>query len=208
VISAAVTDLIAGKLDTNLHLNVLEAANGRLKEADQKVLLEYQTTLAKSEPLAKWIACLDGGDVEAGRKLFFEKTELSCVRCHKVDRTGGEVGPNLTTIGKDKDARYLLESICLPDAQVAKGFETTNVVDIDGRVLAGIVRQENDDFIELMLPDGKLERVLQDDIEVRKKGKSAMPQDLIKHLNDRELRDLVAYLKSLKKSRRGASEVE
>ena len=208
VIAAATADLIAGKLETSLHLNVLQAAEGRLKQADRNALADYQATLAKSEPLAKWIACLDGGDVQAGKKLFFEKTELSCVRCHKVDRTGGEVGPNLTTIGKDKDARYLLEALCLPDAQVAKGFETTNVVDIDGRVLAGIVRQENDDFIELMLPDGKLERVLQDDIEVRKKGKSAMPQDLIKHLSDRELRDLVAYLKSLKKSRRGASEAE
>jgi hypothetical protein len=36
-----------------------------------------------------------------------------------------------------------------------------------------------------------------DTIEGRRDGLSSMPADLVKYLNRRELRDLVAYLKSL-----------
>jgi len=128
--------------------------------------------------------------------------------CHKVDRAGGEVGPNLTEIAKERDARYLLEAVCLPDAMIAKGFETAVIVDIDGKVLSGIVKSETDDYIELILNDGSQKRVLQDDIEARRKGKSSMPGDLTKHLTPRELRDLVAYLSSLKEYSRSEDEVE
>ncbi|WP_372899556.1 c-type cytochrome, partial [Stieleria sp.] len=143
-----------------------------------------------------------------GATLFFGKTELSCVRCHKVDRAGGEVGPNLTVIGKERDARYLLESICLPDAKIAKGFETAVIVDIDGRVHSGIVKSETDEVVELILADGSQQRILQDDIEVRRKGNSSMPADLTKHMTPRELRDLVAYLASLQVDPRAATDVE
>ncbi len=49
-----------------------------------------------------------------------------------------------------------------------------------------------------MTADGKLISVPNDQIEERKPGKSSMPEELIKHLTRFELRDLVAYLASLK----------
>ena len=39
---------------------------------------------------------------------------------------------------------------------------------------------------------------VKDEIEERKPGKSPMPEDLVKHLTKFELRDLIAYLASLK----------
>jgi quinoprotein glucose dehydrogenase len=207
-INAAVQRYLQGELDPKVQLNVLEAAQGRLGEDLQSRLSEYREQRLQSDPLGKWLDSLAGGDPEKGEQLFFTKTELSCVRCHKVGRNGGEVGPNLTTIGKDRDRRYLLESICLPDATVAKGFETAVIVDFDGKVYSGIVKTENDQAVELMLADGTQVKILQDDIELRRKGKSSMPADLIKHLNPRELRDLVAYLASLKVDPRSAGDVE
>ncbi|QDV42672.1 HEAT repeat protein [Stieleria neptunia] len=207
-IRQAVDQYLDGSLDARVQLNVIEAAKGRLDDARQKRLDEYRTEVAQSQPLGKWLDSLSGGDPERGAALFFGKTELSCVRCHKVDRAGGEVGPNLTVIGKERDARYLLESICLPDAKIAKGFETAVIVDLDGRVHSGIVKSENDDVVELILADGSQQRILQDDIEVRRKGNSSMPADLTKHLTARELRDLVAYLASLQVDPRSATDVE
>jgi quinoprotein glucose dehydrogenase len=207
-IRQAVEQYIDDKLDPRLHLNVIQAATGRMTEAQQKRLSAFRDQIASSDPLGKWLDSIAGGDVDRGSQLFFGKTELSCVRCHRVDRSGGEVGPNLTVIGKDRDPRYLLESICLPDAKIAKGFETAVIVDLDGRVHSGIVKTENDNFVELILSDGSQKRVSQDDIDVRKKGNSSMPADLIKHLTPRELRDLVAYLSSLKVDPRATTEVE
>ena len=207
-IQSGVRAYIDGTLPADVHLNVLEAANGKLSADVEGELSAHCAKLAESDPLAKWLASLHGGDVGKGAKLFFGKTELSCVRCHKVDRSGGEVGPNLTTIGKQRDARYLLEAICLPDAQIAKGYETTVIADVAGDVFTGIVKTETDDYVELVKADGSLQRVPQEEIEFRQRGQSAMPADLIKHLSDRELRDLVAYLVSLRVDPRAAADTE
>ncbi|WP_149498836.1 PVC-type heme-binding CxxCH protein [Roseiconus lacunae] len=207
-IENAVAKYLDGKLDPRVHLNVIEAASEKLNPELQSKLAAYRESLGKDDPLGPWLDSLAGGDPELGGKLFFGKTELSCVRCHQVGRSGGQVGPNLTVIGKQRDPRYLLESICLPDAKIAEGFETAVIIDIDGRVHSGIVRVENDDVLELMLADGTLKTIAQDDIEVRKKGKSSMPADLIKQMTARELRDLVAYLSSLQVDPRGADDVE
>lgn len=211
-IQAAVKRYIAGELAPEVQLNVVEAAetllaNGKLPEAIGNELKNFQTTLAENDPLGAWLASLQGGNVNRG-KVLFAKTELSCVRCHKVDRAGGEVGPNLTTIGKEKDARYLLEAICLPNAAIAKGFETAVIANEDGQVVTGIVKSETDDFVELIQGDGALKRIFQDEIVARRSGKSAMPDDLLKQMSARQLRDLVAYLASLKVDPRAASDVE
>ena len=207
-IEQAVAKYIDGSLDPKVRLNVAEAAKGRLSEALAENLTAEQSKLATEDPLGKWLDSLQGGEPSRGSELFFGKTELSCVRCHKVDRAGGEVGPNLTMIGKERDARYLLEAICLPDAKIAKGYETAVILDFDGNVLTGIVKSENDEFVELILADGSQKQIAQDDIEVRRKGKSSMPADLTKHLTPRELRDLVAYLASLKVDPRAAGAIE
>ena len=184
---------------------MLEAADGRLDEATQAALAEHGRLLAEKDPLAPWLAALEGGDTERGSKLFFENTTLSCLRCHKVDRAGGEVGPNLTVIGKEKDRRYLLESICLPNAQVAKGFETAMILNDSGQTFSGIVKSENDDFVDLIQSDGSQVRIPTEEIEARSKGKSSMPEDLTKQMSLRDLRNLVAYLASLQVDPRAAS---
>ncbi len=121
------------------------------------------------------------------------------MRCHRVGTKGGEVGPVLTDIGKTKDRRYLLEAIVNPDAKIAENFETAVILTEDDEVLTGIVKSETKDKVTLMTAEGKMLEIETDAITVRKKGKSSMPSDLIKHMSRRELRDLVAYLASLKK---------
>jgi quinoprotein glucose dehydrogenase len=108
------------------------------------------------------------------------------------------VGPDLSAIAKDKDRQYLLESIVDPSAKIAKGFETLIVVTIEGKVLSGIVKSEDDKVVRLMTPEGSILTVAQDDIEERAKGKSGMPSDLSKNLTRSEIRDLVEYLSTLK----------
>ena len=205
---AGVQSYLDGDLPADVHLNVRDAAKGKLDDALQAALVEHDRSLADADPLAPWLIALEGGDVDRGRKIFFEETKLSCVRCHKVDRAGGEVGPNLTVIGKQKDRRYLLESICLPNAQIAKGFETAVIADDAGDVYTGIVKSENSDFVELIHNDGSQSRIPIDEIVARKKGQSSMPADLTNFMNLRQLRDLVAYLASLQVDPRAATDTE
>ena len=207
-IVAGVESYLDGSLSGDVHLNVMEAAEGKLDETLQKSLLEHGKALSRKDPLANFLVATEGGDKEKGKEIFFERTQLSCVRCHKVDRAGGEVGPNLTKIGSEKDRRYLLESICLPDAQIAKGFETAIIVNDSGQVFTGIVKTDNDDFVELIQNDGSQIRIPGEEIVGKKNGKSSMPNDLAKQITLRELRDLVAYLASLKKDSRTDDDIE
>ncbi len=46
----------------------------------------------------------------------------SCGTCHVVAGQSGEVGPNLTHIGKIRDRAYLRQAILDPEAVIAKGF--------------------------------------------------------------------------------------
>jgi mono/diheme cytochrome c family protein len=53
-------------------------------------------------------------------QLFNEK---GCVGCHQLDGKGGQVGPPLDHIGRQRSAEYLRRAILDPNADTAKGYE-------------------------------------------------------------------------------------
>ena len=181
-------------LPAEIELDVLSAAEARSGELKQRVAGYYESLPTDSDPLARYRPALVGGDAEAGRRIFYERTQVSCVRCHKIGERGGEVGPELSKIAREKDRRYLLESIVIPNAQIAKNFETVVLADEEGNIHSGIIRHENDESITLITAENELITIEQEAITARKSGVSAMPDDVVKQLTMRELRDLVEFL--------------
>lgn len=108
------------------------------------------------------------------------------------------MGPNLAGLGASKPAEYLLESIVDPNKVIAEGFGTLVVVTDDGLQKQGVLQKETDEFVQLVDADGNPLYVMKEEIIDRKNGPSAMPADLTKDLSLFELRDLIAYLQSLK----------
>jgi len=198
VIVKSLDQLLAGEMPADSRLDVLQAAAKRDDAEIRARLSQYESLKPKDHPLAGYLETLEGGDADRGRRLFLERTQLSCVRCHKVGESGGEVGPVLTKIASEKNREYLLESIVLPSKSIAKGFDTAIVATDDGKVVSGIVKQEDENELRLMTAEGKLLTIPKDTIEERTTGKSAMPEDVLKHLTKSELRDLIEYLASLK----------
>ncbi len=200
LIANGVNAYLTGTLDRDCWINVVEAAKGNLEAVLEKKLADKLADLEKikeSDPKKHFEDCIDGGNVNQGRSLFFTRSSLSCVRCHKVGSTGGEVGPVLSALGSQKNREYLLEAIVTPSLVIAQGFETVVILDDEGRTISGILKSEDDLNLTLMDAQGAMITVAKDSIEERKKGLSSMPVDLLKYLNKRELRDLVAYLSSL-----------
>jgi quinoprotein glucose dehydrogenase len=192
--------LLGGKLPGELQLELLEAAAKRPEPTIKTRLTRFQstqTTLAASDPLAPHRASLLGGNAAEGRRIFMEKAEASCVRCHKVQNDGAEVGPNLTGVGKRQTREYLLESIVEPNAKIAQGFETVIVTLNDGSIHAGILKSDSAEDLTLMPPTGTPEKLQKSQIKTRESGPSGMPP-LAAVLSKREIRDLVEYLSSLK----------
>ncbi len=190
--------LLAGKAPPAVHLELLQAAEQRSAPEIKRKLAKFEASRKKDDPIAAYRESLAGGNARAGREIFLNKTEVACLRCHKVRGQGGEVGPDLTGIGAKQTREYLLESIVDPNKQIAKGFETVVLGLKDGTTVSGIVKEEDANRIRLITPEANYVTVAKKDIEVRETGKSAMPEDVIKHLSKSELRDLVEFLANLK----------
>ncbi len=190
--------LSQGQAPSELALDIVEAARRREVEAVKTALVRYEQSLAEDDPHAQWRLALHGGDAQRGRDLFFNRTEFSCLRCHKIGSEGSEVGPELTQIAKTRDRVYLWESIVDPNKDIAEGFSTVVLELDDGRVVTGVLRGETDQALTLVDNEGKRSEIPKASVEFRASGLSAMPADLVEKMTARELRDLVAYLVSLK----------
>ncbi len=201
---AAVDDLLgrwlaelkAGKVAAELRLDVLDAASKRpsLKAAVDAI----EAAADPKDPIAKWRACLTGGSAEEGRKIFLERAEVSCVRCHKANGEGGEVGPELTGIIDKHDRAYILGSIVHPNAAIAAGFENVLVTLRNGNSYAGVIKSETAAELQINSPEDGLVKVAKADIKEREKGLSGMPEGFGDLLSRQDLRHLVEFIATLK----------
>jgi quinoprotein glucose dehydrogenase len=194
VLSLWLDRLIAGKVRGEVQLELLEAAGRRSAAKVKDKLARFEASRKKGDPVAAYREALVGGNAASGQDIFLYKTEVACLRCHKIHSDGGEVGPDLTGIGAKQTREYLLESIVDPNKQIAKGFETVVLGLKDGKTVSGVFKEENGAEIRLITPEGRFVTVAKKDVEVRETGKSAMPEDTITHLSKSELRDLIEFL--------------
>jgi quinoprotein glucose dehydrogenase len=188
--------LQAGKLPPALQLDLLEAASQKASLKEKAA--GWRAGGSKDDPAAPYRETLEGGDAENGRKIFFEKAEAGCAKCHKAKGRGGEVGPVLDGIGAQKARQYLLESIVSPNKEIAQGFAQAVLLLNSDAVETGRIEKEDDKALTIILADATRKTIAKADIKARKVGLSAMPEDEIKHLSRPELRDVIEFLASLK----------
>ena len=193
------------ELSPAIELDVLEAAR-RVSGNDSATARTIQERLAMREALLQTSAdaverrreCLEGGDAARGKKVYFEKADVGCVKCHLVPGYGGAVGPDLKGLIAKKDRRYILESILAPDRAVAEGFETTVVFQKDGQVATGVLKEETETTLRLLDGEARPFLIEKARIQSRTRGPSAMPEDIATKLSPSELRDVVEYVASLR----------
>ena len=191
-------ELLAGNTPGELQLDLLDAAARCSDEQVKQKLSQFDSRRAGPTKLTQYTECLNGGDAERGRRIFREKVEASCMRCHKINGEGGEAAPDLTKIGSRADRNYILESITFPNAKIAVGFENMQVVLTNGLSSVGIVKRETADELDLLTPDDGLVKIKKSEIKSRAQTLSGMLDNLRDVLTKREIRDLVEYLATLK----------
>ncbi|QGQ25061.1 c-type cytochrome [Gimesia benthica] len=197
--------LVKQEVPAEIQLDLLKAAAQKKSPELDQLRDQFEAQRPKGDALANYLESLSGGNAARGREIFFGRSDTSCRRCHQIRNNGGEVGPDLSGIGRDKDRRYLLEAIVAPNKAIAKGFETAVLALLDGKVVVGIIRNETDDTLEVMDAKGTVIRVPKDEIDERATGKSAMPEEIVKQLSKDDLRDLVEFLFQQKQKPKGPS---
>jgi putative membrane-bound dehydrogenase-like protein len=156
-----------------------EALFGAVSGDRAKVYEDYKEVVArKAEPAN-------------GRAVF----KRECASCHRLDREGFAVGPDLFGI-RNQPKEAILLHILVPDQEITQGFASYAVATRDGRLLTGLVASETPTSITLRQPLGKEDTILRDDIDELSAGKqSLMPQGLEKNISRQEFADLLSYLK-------------
>ena len=121
-----------------------------------------------------------------------------CTRCHKTSRRGSEIGPELTTVASKRDADYLLRSIVQPSADLDAKYRMQMLLLSSGEVLQGLVQSKVEKHTIVADKTGAILKIESKEIEeIREQSTSPMP-DMSNDLTPREVRDLVAYLRSLR----------
>lgn len=199
---------LKNEVPAELKLDVLEAAKARAEAAKLKLHADLRGKLKDIDTAARAAEATDhlsrnrealmGGDAARGKEIFLNNSAVYCQRCHKLDGQGGEVGPPMNGIAKDKTRDYLLESITHPSKQIAKGFESVILELLDGRTVSGVLKGKDATNYTVITPENKTLVIPVADVDAAKPDKSAMPEDLIKKLSKRELRDVVEFLSGLK----------
>jgi len=189
--------LLAGKEKIGSQLDLLEAA-AKFENPDISAkLAAWDASLDASDPFAAYKVALKGGDPKIGQELYLTHAAAQCNKCHKVGKTGGIAGPELTDLGKREKAPYILESLINPSAIVVPGYGITILTLKNGTSIGATLLEESDTELTLKNPDGSIQKVAVADIATRQPPMSAMPP-MIAFLKKREIRDLVAYLSTLK----------
>jgi quinoprotein glucose dehydrogenase len=197
----------AGKVPAELKLDVLEAATARatagtlsvIELRDKlKAIDQAARAAAEKDPLARHRESLAGGDAEKGRAIFLNNAAVYCQRCHKLDGQGGDVGPAMNGIAAKQTREYLLEAIVHPNNKIAEGYQSVILNLLDGGTVSGVLRAKDGKGYTIVTAENKVLTIRKDDVDTEKPDKSAMPDDLVKKLSKRELRDVVEFLASLK----------
>ena len=105
------------------------------------------------------------------------------------------MGPDLTTYRRD-DLENMLLNVVNPSAEIREGYTTHIVAMTDGRILSGVLVEEDKNVVVLRGGDGKEVAVARADIDsMRPSRTSIMPEGLLNELSDQQVRDLFAYLR-------------
>jgi len=140
---------------------------------------------------------LSGRNFENGKKMF---AAAKCLSCHRFDGAGGSTGPDLSNAAGRFSNKDLAEAIIHPSKVISDQYRAMNIVTVNGQVLAGRVTSETEKEI-IVLTDPvdatKLVTLAKDDIdEMFPSKQSLMPEKLLNTLNQEEVLDLLAFLKS------------
>lgn len=131
------------------------------------------------------------GDPAKGRVTF----ENICAKCHKMNGTGAEVGPDLATV-RNRTQDSLLADILIPSRSIAQMYEAYVVETASGAVFEGVIGEQTSTTITLVHEEQKKDVIPRAEIkQMYVSNLSAMPEDLDKEMTPEQAAHLIAFLK-------------
>ena len=148
--------------------------------AEREHLIKKYKKLCKPSAVA-------AADASRGRAVF----QKTCAACHVLYEEGGKVGPELTGANR-ANLDYILLNSVYPSLDVPHAYRTVSVLTVDGRVVNGVLAEEDDTKIVLRTPEQPRVVIAKEDIDFRKiSPQSMMPDGQLDAMKPQEVIDLV-----------------
>ena len=138
------------------------------------------------------------GDPKRG-ELVYRRKEATCLACHAIAGAGGQVGPDMTSIGASAQVDYLVESMINPNKAVKEGYHALKVTTTAGKVVVGVKLREAEGKLTLRMIDDKEITIADKDIDEKLPSRSLMPDGLADQFTRQEFVDVVRFLSELGK---------
>ena len=153
--------------------------------AEREHLIKKYKKLCKPSAVA-------AADASRGRAIF----QKTCAACHVLYGEGGKVGPELTGANR-ANLDYILLNSVYPSLDVPHAYRTVSVLTVDGRIVNGVLAEEDGTKIVLRTPEQPRVVIAKEDIDFRKiSPQSMMPDGQLDAMKPQEVIDLVKYLRT------------
>jgi len=132
------------------------------------------------------------GDAARGKT-----TAARCMMCHAVGDTGAELGPALDGWGRGKSDEVIITALLRPSAEIAQGYEGTELRTKDGLTIQGLLVKQGDPL--MMRSMGGVTQVIPANrvaARRRMQKESLMMSAAQLGLTAQDVADLVAFLRS------------
>jgi putative membrane-bound dehydrogenase-like protein len=184
-------------VDKNVQLDVYLAAE-QSPSTEVRTLANSIKKQLESKPLELFALSRDGGNVANGKSIFETSAVAQCARCHRVGGAQTTVGPDLLKIATKRDRDYLLRAVVRPSVDMDAKYRPQQFILLNGKSVSGTILSESDKEFVVAESADKTTRIAKDNIDERIEQKVSIMPDMTKTLSPRQIRDLVAYLHSLK----------
>ena len=139
-----------------------------------------------------------GGDAKHGSEVY-HRDSLACTRCHLIDGSGLDFGPELTAVGAGLPVEIIIESVVWPRRQIKEGYLSTTITTRDNQVVSGHLKHEDKQRIVIEDAATRTRKTLAPgNVAQRQDAGTVMPPGLTAQLNRKELRDLIRFLSERK----------
>jgi putative heme-binding domain-containing protein len=130
------------------------------------------------------------GDAARGKQVL-----TRCLMCHAHGGVGAELGPALDGWGRGKSAAVIATALVTPDADIAHGYEGTELKTTDGLTLQGVLIKQGDPL--MMRGMGNVTQLIPANrvAEQRRMKESLMMSAAQLGLDAQDVADLVAFLR-------------
>jgi putative heme-binding domain-containing protein len=145
------------------------------------------------------VATAPAGDAVRGRAIF-EGTG-QCLRCHRVNTVGRDVGPDLTDIGRTRTPAAIQRSLVDPTGSMLPINRPVRAVKRDGSVISGRRLNEDTYTVQIVTEEGRLRSLVKSELAQWSVVTTSPMPSFKDTLKPEELIDLVAYVASLKGTR-------